>query len=165
MPKLAMIACVCCLPLLPAGWAALALAWALEPPPARERPTSQPGDLPPTTDEQRGDRQGGVKRADDDLSPFEEPADDDRVADRWGEAERRSLEFRIRTLEQTVEELTRHVGGPQRDLTLRPEASLDSTLDRFERDLRRLEQQVDRLETRLDAMQRDLERISRRLRV
>ena len=165
MQKLVMLACLWCLPLLPAGWAALALARAADPPPAMEQPTSQPADLLPPTDEQRGDRQGGVERAGDDLSPVEEQADDSRAAERWGEAERRSLEFRIRTLERTVEELARHVGGPQRDLTLRPEASLDSMLDRFGRDFRHLEEQVDRLEARLERLQRDVDRISRRLRV
>jgi hypothetical protein len=80
------------------------------------------------------------------------------------EFEIRRLRFRVGELEALVDELVRQVGGPRRDLTLRPQDDLKSTVDRIDRDLGQLETRLDRLERRFDRFQRDLDRLMRELR-
>ena len=69
-----------------------------------------------------------------------EPSAKETAVDRMERAaETLRLLNRVHTLEQTVSELTRQVGGPTRDLTARPGADLNSLLDRLKRDQRHLD--------------------------
>ncbi|UCG31959.1 MAG: hypothetical protein JSU68_09865 [Phycisphaerales bacterium] len=69
---------------------------------------------------------------------------------------------RVQDLERTVSELTRHLGGPTRNLTVRPRADLNTLLDQIDRDQRDLENEVSRLRRDVDDLRRRLDQLERR---
>ena len=69
---------------------------------------------------------------------------------------------RIQELERTVSELSRHLGGPTRNLTRRPDTDLPSWIDRVDRDLRSLQDRASRMQRDVESLARRVDRLERR---
>ena len=102
------------------------------------------------------------------TQPVTQPADQEA---RPGESARERLERaadtlrlinRVQDLERTVSELARHLGGPTRNLTVRPSADLNSILDQIDREQRDLKNEVSRLRRDVDDLRRRMDRLDRR---
>jgi predicted RNase H-like nuclease (RuvC/YqgF family) len=92
-------------------------------------------------------------------------------AARPGEAARDHLERaadtlelmgRVRDLERIVSELARHLGGPTRNLNIRPPTDLNSILEKIDRELQDLKTEVSRLRRDVDDLERRVDRLERR---
>lgn len=113
---------------------------------------------------------GGAEQPGATTQPATRPADQEV---RPGESARERLERaadtlrlinRVQDLERTVSELARHLGGPTRNLTLRPSADLKSILDQIDREQRDLKNEVSRLRREVDDLRRRMDRLERRRR-
>jgi predicted RNase H-like nuclease (RuvC/YqgF family) len=113
---------------------------------------------------------GGADEPAASTQPVTRPADQEA---RPGESARERLERaadtlrllnRVQDLERTVSELARHLGGPARNLTVRPSADLNTILDQVDREQRDLKSEVSRLRRDVDDLTRRLDRLERRRR-
>jgi predicted RNase H-like nuclease (RuvC/YqgF family) len=113
---------------------------------------------------------GGAEQPGASTQPATRPAD---LEPRTSESAREHLERaaenlrvinRVRDLERTVSELARHLGGPTRNLTLRPSADLNSILDQIDREQRDLENEISRLRREVNDLRRRMDRLERRRR-
>jgi predicted RNase H-like nuclease (RuvC/YqgF family) len=69
---------------------------------------------------------------------------------------------RVRDLERIVSELARHLGGPTRNLNIRPPTDLNSILEKIDRELQDLKTELSRLRRDVDDLERRMDRLERR---
>jgi hypothetical protein len=72
------------------------------------------------------------------------------------------LEARVSQLERSIRDMERYLGGPTRNLTLRPDTDLRSLQERLERRIDQLTSRVARMQRDLDSLARRLDRVERR---
>jgi hypothetical protein len=119
-------------------------------------PTTQPADENPAPNGAAEDRGGLTTRS------ATEPVGVTAAHSALISAERMRTDLRVADLERTVAELARHIGGPTRDLTVRPDTSIDARMDRIERELGDLENRIARVERQFLNLERTIDRVERR---